>query len=56
MKLKFDLLLAWIIASVVLMYTGILVRFMGSFIGEYILLASVVMLPCTFVLAEYAED
>lgn len=57
MKVKFSWVLAWIIASVVFMYAGLLACFMFmSMVGEYMILASVVMLPCTFVLAEYAED
>ena len=57
MKVKFSWLLAWIIASVVLMYAGLLACFMfRSLVGEHMILASVVMLPCTFVLAEYMED
>ena len=57
MKVKFSWVLAWIIASILLMYAGLLACFMFmSMAGEYMILASVVMLSCTFVLAEYMED
>lgn len=57
MKVKFSWVLAWIIASILLMYAGLLACFMfRSLVGEHMILVSVVMLPCTFVLAEHTEE
>ena len=57
MKVKFSWLLVWIIASILLMYAGLLACFMFvSTVGEYMILVSVVMLTCTFVLEEYMEE
>lgn len=57
MKVKFSWVLAWIIASVVLMYAGLFVCIvLGMQFGEWLLLTSVVMIPATLWLAEYEED